>query len=95
MKAAAVRYIVTRPLHGCAQARTGSWCFSPRAMSPDCGCGSLPGVGGPRKPACISDGAIKGNGKRPVLAPVYGWFTEGFDTLSLKQAKALLDELHA
>jgi hypothetical protein len=40
-------------------------------------------------------GAIKGSGKRPVLAPVYGWFTEGFDTLSLKQAKALLDELHA
>jgi predicted ATPase len=30
-----------------------------------------------------------------LLAPVYGWFTEGFDTLDLKQAKALLDELHA
>jgi predicted ATPase len=28
-----------------------------------------------------------------VLAPVYGWFTEGFDTPDLKQAKALLDEL--
>ena len=28
-----------------------------------------------------------------LLAPVYGWFTEGFDTLDLKQAKALLDEL--
>jgi predicted ATPase len=27
-----------------------------------------------------------------LLAPVYGWFTEGFDTLDLKQAKALLDE---
>jgi len=27
-------------------------------------------------------------------APVYGWFTEGFDTLDLKEAKALLDELH-
>jgi hypothetical protein len=26
-------------------------------------------------------------------APVYGWFTEGFDTLDLKEAKALLDEL--
>jgi hypothetical protein len=24
-----------------------------------------------------------------------GWFTEGFDTLDLKEAKALLDELHA
>ena len=29
-----------------------------------------------------------------LLAPVYGWFTEGFDTLDLKEAKALLDELH-
>jgi predicted ATPase len=30
---------------------------------------------------------------RALLAPVYGWFTEGFDTLDLMQAKALLDEL--
>ena len=30
---------------------------------------------------------------RDLLAPVYGWFTEGFDTLDLKGAKALLDEL--
>jgi class 3 adenylate cyclase/predicted ATPase len=30
---------------------------------------------------------------RALLAPVYGWFTEGFDTLDLKEAKALLDEL--
>ena len=30
---------------------------------------------------------------RELLAPAYGWFTEGFDTLDLKQAKALLDEL--
>jgi predicted ATPase len=27
-----------------------------------------------------------------LLAPVYGWFTEGFDSLDLKQAKALLEE---
>ncbi|WP_171948081.1 ATP-binding protein [Bradyrhizobium erythrophlei] len=37
-------------------------------------------------------------GKRPaahnLLASIYGWFTEGFDTLDLKQAKALLDELN-
>ena len=32
---------------------------------------------------------------RALLAPVYGWFTEGFDTLDLKEAKALLDELQA
>jgi predicted ATPase len=30
-----------------------------------------------------------------LLAPVYSWFTEGFDTLDLKEAKALLDELVA
>jgi predicted ATPase len=30
---------------------------------------------------------------RDLLAPVYGWFTEGFDTLDLKEAKKLLDEL--
>ena len=30
-----------------------------------------------------------------LLAPVYDWFTEGFDTLDLKEAKALLDELRA
>jgi predicted ATPase len=36
-------------------------------------------------------------GRRPeardLLAPVYGWFTEGFGTPDLKEAKALLDEL--
>jgi hypothetical protein len=32
---------------------------------------------------------------RDLLAPVYGWFTEGFDTLDLKEVKALLDELRA
>ena len=30
---------------------------------------------------------------RDLLAPVYGWFTEGFNTPDLKEAKALLDEL--
>ena len=30
---------------------------------------------------------------RDLLAPVYGWFTEGFDTRDLKEARALLDEL--
>jgi predicted ATPase len=30
---------------------------------------------------------------RDLLAPVYGWFTEGFDTPDLKEAKALLEEL--
>jgi hypothetical protein len=30
---------------------------------------------------------------RDLLAPVYDWFTEGFDSLDLKEAKLLLDEL--
>jgi predicted ATPase len=30
---------------------------------------------------------------RELLAPVYGWFNEGFDTRDLKEAKALLNEL--
>jgi predicted ATPase len=32
---------------------------------------------------------------RDLLAPVYGWFTEGLETADLKEAKALLDELSA
>jgi predicted ATPase len=32
---------------------------------------------------------------RELLAPVYGWFTEGFDTRDLKEAGALLNELRA
>ena len=39
----------------------------------------------------------QGQGKvadaRDLLAPVYGWFTEGFDTADLKDAKAVLEEL--
>ena len=30
---------------------------------------------------------------RAMLADIYNWFTEGFDTADLKEAKALLDEL--
>jgi predicted ATPase len=40
---------------------------------------------------------MRDQGKRQeahdLLAPVYGWFTEGFDTLDLKEAKSLRDEL--
>jgi predicted ATPase len=35
----------------------------------------------------------KRNEARDLLAPVYGWFTEGFDTLDLKEAEVLLNEL--
>jgi predicted ATPase len=37
----------------------------------------------------------KWDAARDLLAPVFGWFTEGFDTLDLKEAKALLDALAA
>jgi predicted ATPase len=30
---------------------------------------------------------------RQLLAPIYSWFTEGFDTPDLQEARALLDEL--
>jgi hypothetical protein len=40
----------------------------------------------------------QGQGKqdeaRQMLAEIYGWFTEGFDTKDLQEAKALLEELH-
>jgi predicted ATPase len=36
----------------------------------------------------------KRDGVRAALAPVHGWFTEGFDTRDLKEAKILLDELN-
>jgi predicted ATPase len=43
-----------------------------------------------------ASGATRVSGRtRDLLASVYGWFTEGFDTLDLKEAKALLDELAA
>jgi predicted ATPase len=35
----------------------------------------------------------KRNEARELLAPVYGWFTEGFDTPDLREAKSMLDEL--
>src|SRR5262249_42795210 len=38
-------------------------------------------------------GQGKRNAARDLLAPTYGWFTEGLDTPVLKEAKALLDEL--
>jgi hypothetical protein len=38
---------------------------------------------------------FKSQQARELLAQIYGWFTEGFDTLDLKEAKALLEELAA
>jgi predicted ATPase len=35
----------------------------------------------------------KRDAARELLVPIYGWFTEGFDTADLQEAKALLEEL--
>jgi predicted ATPase len=43
--------------------------------------------------ACLLRDQGKRDEARELLAPVYGWFTEGFDTRDLKDAKALLDAL--
>ena len=43
--------------------------------------------------ARLLNGQGKRNEARAMLAEIYGWFTEGFDTADLKDAKALLDEL--
>jgi class 3 adenylate cyclase/predicted ATPase len=45
--------------------------------------------------ARLWDGQGKRVEARDLLAPIYNWFTEGLDTPVLKEAKALLDELHA
>jgi len=50
-----------------------------------------------RRSARVSGSIRRDQGRRAdardLLAPVYGWFTEGFNTRDLKEAKALLDEL--
>jgi predicted ATPase len=54
------------------------------------GCGKLRDeLGAPAASQC------KLRQARELLAPVYGWFTEGFGTRDLKEAKALLEELVA
>ena len=41
----------------------------------------------------LVDGRYPEAQARDLLAPVYGWFTEGFDTADLQEARALLEEL--
>jgi len=36
---------------------------------------------------------LRQDAARDLLAPIYGWFTEGFRTVDVKEAKALLDAL--
>jgi predicted ATPase len=46
-----------------------------------------------RQPRAIAHELGRRGEARAMLAAIYGWFTEGFDTADLKNAKALLDEL--
>jgi predicted ATPase len=43
--------------------------------------------------ACLWSGQGKRSVAYDLLAPIYNWFAEGFDTRDLREAKALLDEL--
>jgi predicted ATPase len=45
------------------------------------------------EPRASLAGSGQGAGGGELLVPVYGWFTEGFDTRDLREAKALLDAL--
>jgi hypothetical protein len=54
--------------------------------------GFLPGSGG-HSPRWLWRGQGRRAEAQALLAPVYGWFTEGFGTPDLKEAKALLDQL--
>ena len=47
------------------------------------------------RPVAQAHQGKRDNEARELLASVYGWFTEGFDTRDLKEAKALLDDLAA
>ena len=57
--------------------------------------GGAAGLGWSNEPTATADSGAGHCMARDLLAPVYGWFTEGFDTLDLKEAKALLHELSA
>ena len=43
--------------------------------------------------ACLWQQQGKHTEARELLAPIYGWFTEGFDTADLQDARALLEAL--
>ena len=57
--------------------------------------GEILGAAGGDEPGTPVAAAGKQAEAYELLAPVYGWFTEGFDTADLQEARALLDELGA
>jgi hypothetical protein len=55
--------------------------------------GEIPRVTGSYEPSPLWRDQGKRTEARGLLAPIYGWFIEGFDTADLKEAKALMEEL--
>ena len=55
--------------------------------------GQIPGAAGGHEPESPVAAAGQAAEARALLAPIYSWFTEGFDTLDLQEAKTLLEEL--
>jgi len=49
--------------------------------------------GNPFRPSCLWHDQDRIADARSILASIYAWFTEGFDSVPLREAKALLDEL--
>ena len=66
----------------------------PRRRPPPAG--QVAGAAGRHEPE-LACGSSRASAPKPtqLLAPIYGWFTEGFDTADLQEAKALLEELGA
>ena len=56
--------------------------------------GEVAGAAGGDEPCRLWQHQGKKGEARQLLAEVYGWFTEGFDTKDLQEAKALLQELN-
>jgi hypothetical protein len=57
------------------------------------GVGAFVGAAGGGEPESSVAEAGQERGDPALLAPIYGWFTEGFDTADLKEAKTLSEEL--
>ena len=68
----------------------GTLCFARLGAPP---AGEVLGCGTSTSLARLWQSQDKRQDAYELLAPVYGWFTEGFDTRDLLEAKALLDEL--
>ena len=81
--------------HAARSAGGGGSLFAagPRRRPPPAG--QIPGAARRHEPGRLWQQQGKRAEAYELLAPVYGWFTEGFDTADLQEAKALLEELEA